>query len=71
MTTLSDIGEDALIQRLIGLLPVDPTPAAGPGDDCAVVDLGTAFERLQLLKTDALVENVHFLPSAPPRAVGW
>jgi thiamine-monophosphate kinase len=71
VTTLSDIGEDALIQRLVGLLPVDPEPAAGPGDDCAVVDLGPAFERLQLLKTDALVENVHFLPSAPPRAVGW
>ena len=71
MTTLSDIGEDALIQRLVGLLPVDPMPAAGPGDDCAVVDLGPAFERLQLLKTDALVEHVHFLPSAPPRAVGW
>lgn len=71
MTLLSDIGEDALIQRLVRLLPVDPNPAAGPGDDCAVIDPGPQCHRLQLLKTDALVEHVHFLPSASPRAVGW
>ncbi|MEI6673555.1 MAG: thiamine-phosphate kinase [Verrucomicrobiota bacterium] len=71
MIRLSDIGEDALIQRLIRLLPRDPNPSAGPGDDCAVIDLGPSHDRLQLLKTDALVEHVHFLPAAPPRAVGW
>lgn len=71
MTTLADIGEDALIERLVRLLPQDSAPAAGPGDDCAVVDPGLEFDRLQLLKTDALVEHVHFLPSAPARAVGW
>ena len=71
MTRLSDIGEDALIQRLIRLVPLDPAPAAGPGDDCAVVDPGPAHANLLLLKTDALVEHIHFLPDAPPRAVGW
>ena len=71
MTRLSDIGEDALIQRLIRLVPRDPAPAAGPGDDCAVIDPGPGHSKLQLLKTDALVEHVHFLPDAPPRAVGW
>lgn len=71
MTTLRDIGEDALIERLIALVPRDPNPAAGPGDDCAVVDHGPAFESLQLLKTDALVGQVHFLPDTPARAVGW
>ena len=69
MKTLRDIGEDALIARLIGLLPRDPNPAAGPGDDCAVIDQGVPT--LLLLKTDALVEHVHFLPSALARAVGW
>ncbi|MEI6654914.1 MAG: thiamine-phosphate kinase [Verrucomicrobiota bacterium] len=71
MNRLSDIGEDALIQRLIRLVPRDPNPSAGPGDDCAVLDPGPGHDRLQLLKTDALVEHVHFLPNAPPRAVGW
>ena len=71
MKTLRDIGEDALIERLIGLVPRDPDPAAGPGDDCAVIDPGPASPTLLLLKTDALVERVHFLSDAPARAVGW
>lgn len=68
MKTLRDIGEDELIRRLIGLVPHD-AGAAGPGDDCAVVDDGLPW--LQLLKTDALVAGVHFLMDSPPRAVGW
>lgn len=71
MTTLREIGEDALIARLVGLVPQDPQPAAGPGDDCAVVDPGPGCDTLQLLKTDALVGRVHFLPDSPARAVGW
>ena len=71
MTTLRDIGEDALIARLVALVPRDPDPAAGPGDDCAVIDPGPGFDRLELLKTDALVGRVHFLPDDPARAVGW
>jgi thiamine-monophosphate kinase len=69
--TLHDIGEDALIERLIGLVPRDEDPAAGPGDDCAVIDPGPDSPTLLLLKTDALVERVHFLSDAPARAVGW
>jgi thiamine-monophosphate kinase len=69
--TLREIGEDALIERLIPLVPKDLEPVAGPGDDCAIIDLGAAFPELQLLKTDALVEHIHFLPTAPGRAVGW
>ncbi len=71
MKTLRDIGEDALIDRLTALVPRDQNPAAGPGDDCAVVDRDPQSPTLQLLKTDALVESVHFLPSTPARAVGW
>lgn len=71
MTLLSEIGEDALIARLVGLLPRDALPAAGPGDDCAVIDPGPQHPRLLLLKTDAVVGDVHFLLDAPPRAVGW
>ena len=71
VTTLRDIGEDALIARLVALVPRDPDPAAGPGDDCAVIDPGPDHATLQLLKTDALVGRVHFLPDTPARAVGW
>lgn len=71
MTTLRDIGEDALIQRLIDLVPRSNDPSAGPGDDCAVIDQDSSSPTLLLLKTDALVSAIHFLPAAPARAVGW
>jgi thiamine-monophosphate kinase len=66
--SLADIGEDALIARLVRLAPTG-NEGEGPGDDCAVVDDGG--ELLRLLKTDALVEGVHFLRDADPKAVGW
>jgi thiamine-monophosphate kinase len=68
---LSGTSEDALIDRIIRLVPQDPARAAQPGDDCAAVDLGAHSEELLLLKTDALVAGVHFLPQTDPRAVGW
>ncbi len=71
MSTLGEIGEDALIARLVALVPRSETPAAGPGDDCAVIDADPQSPFVQLLKTDALVEHVHFLTETPPRAVGW
>ncbi len=71
MSTLREIGEDALIARLVALVPRSDNPAAGPGDDCAVIDADPQSPFVQLLKTDALVEHVHFLTEAPPRAVGW
>ncbi|MEO5916865.1 MAG: thiamine-phosphate kinase [Luteolibacter sp.] len=71
MKTLRDIGEDALIERLVRLVPRDENPTAAPGDDCAVIDPGPGSSTLLLLKTDALVERVHFLSDASARAVGW
>jgi len=68
MKKLGEIGEDALIERLVALVPTGES-AEGPGDDCAVVDEGG--EILLLLKTDALVEGVHFLREADPEQVGW
>jgi len=69
--TLSELGEDPLIERLIALVPHSPDPLAGPGDDCAVIDPGPFSATLLLLKTDALVAHVHYLPDAPPQAIGW
>jgi len=71
MTRLHDIGEDVLIDRLIALVPADPSPGSGPGDDCAVVDPWPDGPLLQLLKTDAMVAGIHFRADSPPRAVGW
>ncbi|GAA5484822.1 thiamine-phosphate kinase [Haloferula sargassicola] len=68
MKTLRDIGEDALIARLLGKIPASDL-RVGPGDDCAVVDDGRG--PLRLLKTDAIVEGVHFLREAAPAKVGW
>lgn len=71
MKTLRDIGEDALIDRLIALVPLPSAAAEGPGDDCAVVDPGPHSPTLLLLKTDALAGGVHFLLDTDPEAVGW
>lgn len=77
MKHLSDIGEDALIQRLLGQLAHTGSAdghtghiIVGPGDDCAVVDTGRRGQ-FQLLKTDAMVEGVHFLPGTAAAKVGW
>lgn len=67
--TLSDVGEDALLARLLGLVPSAPPPI-GPGDDCAVLDLSPALPQVLLLKTDAIACGVHFLPTSPAREVG-
>jgi thiamine-monophosphate kinase len=66
---LADTGEDELIRRVISLAPHPISPGQGPGDDCAVVDAGG--DELILLKTDALVENVHYTIHDSPRQVGW
>ena len=70
MEQLKDIGEDALIERLVNQLDQDGDLVVGPGDDCAVIDVGDQ-QRYQLLKTDCIVEGVHFLPSANAEHVGW
>lgn len=69
MQTVSNLGEDALIHRVTASLTFDASVLRGPGDDCAVVTLPDDGRPL-LLKTDAVVENVHFRRDTPPRAVG-
>ena len=59
MKRLRDLGEDALIARLLRGFPGGDKLTVGPGDDCAVVDPGRG--PLRLLKTDAIVEGVHFM----------
>jgi thiamine-monophosphate kinase len=65
---LKDIGEDAVVEEITRKLRFDERVEIGPGDDCAVVRWG---DNLQLLKTDCVIEGIHFLPDTPARAVGW
>lgn len=58
-----------MIQSLCRSLPVNPSVVTGPGDDCAVLDLGIPG-RFVLFKTDAVVEGIHFTSSTAPEKVG-
>lgn len=69
MKTVSDLCEDDLVRALLRELPVGDSVIVGPGDDCAVV--APSANRDLVLKTDCLVENVHFLRSDPAQRVGW
>ncbi len=69
-TTLAQMGEDALVRRLTEGLPLGLDVIAGAGDDCAIVKpLGKGW--LQLLKTDCVVEGVHFLADTDSERTGW
>ena len=67
---VSKLGEDAVVAALIRALPLGPDVRHGAGDDCAV--LGGKRDRWwRLLKTDCVIETVHFLPSENAARVGW
>jgi thiamine-monophosphate kinase len=63
------MNEFELITRLTRSLPTNPSVVTGPGDDCAVLDLGLP-DRLLLFKTDAVVEGIHFTAETPPEKIG-
>lgn len=65
-----NIGEDALIRRLAKLVPGRADVVAGIGDDCAVVRTGRRDSFDWLLKSDPVIEGVHFTPTAPAEAIG-
>jgi thiamine-monophosphate kinase len=64
------MNEFELIARLTRSLPTKHSVVNGPGDDCAVLDVGLP-ERLLLFKTDAVVEGIHFQPDTPPEKIGY
>ena len=67
---LSELGEDGVVQELIRGLPVGDNVIVGAGDDCAVLGR-KSDEWWRLMKTDAVIETVHFLPGEDPKRVGW
>ena len=72
---LQGCGEDRLVEDLLAALPPARHPrriVAGSGaDDCAIVRLPGMSSVWQLLKTDCIVEGVHFAPETEPVRVGW
>lgn len=67
-TPLSSLGEKAILERLLRQLTSQAPMLIGPGDDCAVVPRCEQWDTL--LKTDVVVESVHFLRDTEPERVG-
>ena len=67
-TALSQLGENAVLHRILQHIPVNDSLIVGPGDDCAVVARDDEWD--SLLKTDVVVENLHFTPETAPEKIG-
>jgi thiamine-monophosphate kinase len=67
---LRDLREDRLLDQLLSRLARGKSVAAGPGDDCAVVETPNRDSFL-VLKTDCVVERVHFFRGTNALDVGW
>jgi thiamine-monophosphate kinase len=69
---LGALGEDRLLDQILLYLPRGRTRKifAGAGDDCAIVKIPRSKKYL-VLKTDCVVEGVHFVRGANPTDVGW
>jgi thiamine-monophosphate kinase len=67
---LGELGEDLLVERLLRRLPLGSDVITGPGDDCAII--GRPRDKMwTLLKTDCVIEGIHFDSAAEPKRVGW
>jgi thiamine-monophosphate kinase len=70
MRSLRELGEDRLLAKILPQLKQNSQVVAGAGDDCAAVKFRGAKEYL-LLKSDCVVEGIHFVAGSTARAVGW
>lgn len=68
MEPLSQLGEDAVLRRLLPHLTGNEALLVGAGDDCAVAARNAEWDTL--LKTDAVVEGVHFTRGTEPERIG-
>lgn len=62
--------EDSVIQQLVQFVPKRSDVLVSSGDDCAVIRCPQA-DNLLLLKTDCVVEGIHFKKDTPAIWVGW
>src|SRR5438067_2290184 len=67
---LRELGENRLLAQLLPHLPSERSVFAGAGDDCALVE-NRRGRKFLVLKTDCVVEGVHFSSQAHAVDVGW
>ena len=67
---LRDLPEDRLLDQLLSRLSRRKSVAAAAGDDCAVVETPKG-DNFLVLKTDCVVEGVHFFRGTNALDVGW
>src|SRR5438270_1810699 len=67
---LRQLGEDRLLEQLLPSLPISQGSVLAAGDDCALVKLAGG-RKLLVLKTDCVVEKIHFQSTSDPVSVGW
>src|ERR1700741_3063606 len=65
---LNELGEDAVVAQLTRSLRLDGRVKLGAGGDCRVVK---TTGKLHLLKSDCIIEGIHFSPDADPKWIGW
>ena len=61
------MNEESFVRKLTALFPQSPDVTVGPGDDCAVLDLGTPD--LLLAAVDQVISDVHYTKETAPEAV--
>ncbi|MDR2463964.1 MAG: thiamine-phosphate kinase [Verrucomicrobiales bacterium] len=69
MATPDKLTEDHWIRRWLARWDMPRNLTVSAGDDCAVLPAPAADHDL-VLKTDAIVQDVHFTVSAPPQRIG-
>ena len=69
MTTLIDLGEHEVIQRILPMLGSHSELVVGAGDDCAVCRIPNTGSD-QVFTTDPVIEMVHFQSLEKPERVG-
>ncbi len=67
---LRELGEDRLLAQLLPSFSTGRGVICAAGDDCAVVK-PPGNRELLLLKTDCVVEKIHFPPGTDPVLIGW
>lgn len=67
-TPLSSLGENKILKRILHDIPSNEDVLIGPGDDCALVKGDGRWDIL--LKTDVVVEGIHFLRETSPALKG-
>ena len=69
---LGALGEERLLRQVLHHLSGGGVGKvfAGPGDDCAIVGI-SGDKNYLVLKTDCVVEGIHFLPPTSASNVGW